>query len=158
MPLSIDHRLNDWRSVTLMVWDYAEANPFSDSGGERTEKRKVKTRRRGKTKILSPFRSGADSCQGSCPRSNREARYSYFLTVWVFMLAKKTVKNQITLPKAVASRFQDVEYFEISADDEVIMLRPLRRSRADEVRAKLAKLGVRESDVAKAVAWARKRR
>lgn len=74
------------------------------------------------------------------------------------MLAKRTVKNQITLPKAVVSRFRGVEYFEVSADDQVITLRPLRRSRADEVRAKLARLGVRESDVAGAVAWARKRR
>lgn len=72
------------------------------------------------------------------------------------MLAKRTVKNQITLPKAIASRFVGVEYFEVSADDDAIVLRPLRRSRADEVRAKLERLGVREADVAKAVAWARK--
>jgi virulence-associated protein VagC len=74
------------------------------------------------------------------------------------MLAKKTVKNQITLPKAIASRFPGVEYFEVSAQEDAIVLRPLRRSRAGEVRAKLAKLGVREEDVADAVAWARKRR
>lgn len=74
------------------------------------------------------------------------------------MLAKRTVKNQITLPKAVASRFQGVEYFEVTTDDDAIVLRPLRRSRADEVRAKLAALGVREPDVARAVVWARKRR
>jgi hypothetical protein len=72
------------------------------------------------------------------------------------MLAKRTVKNQITLPKAIASRFVGVEYFEVSADDDAIVLRPLRRSRADEVRAKLERLGVREADVAKAVVWARK--
>jgi hypothetical protein len=74
------------------------------------------------------------------------------------MLAKKTVKNQITLPKAIASRFPGVEYFEVSAQEDAIVLRPLRRSRAGEVRAKLAKLGVREEDVADAIAWARKRR
>jgi virulence-associated protein VagC len=74
------------------------------------------------------------------------------------MLAKKTVKNQVTLPKAIARHFQGVDYFEVSTDDDAIVLRPLRRSRADEVRAKLAGLGVREADVAKAVAWARKRR
>jgi hypothetical protein len=74
------------------------------------------------------------------------------------MLAKKTVKNQITLPKVIASRFPDVEYFEVSAEENAIVLRPLRRSRADEVRAKLAKLGVTEGDVIDAVAWARKRR
>jgi len=74
------------------------------------------------------------------------------------MLAKKTVKNQITLPKAIASRFPGVEYFEVSTQEDAIVLRPLRRSRAGEVRAKLAKLGVREEDVADAIVWARKRR
>lgn len=72
------------------------------------------------------------------------------------MLAKVTTKNQITLPKAVASRFQGVEYFEVSTDGESVVLRPLQKSRADEVRAKLAKLGIDERDVADAVDWARK--
>ena len=71
------------------------------------------------------------------------------------MLAKKTVKNQITLPKAVVTGFGDVEYFEVSTDGECIILRPLRRSRADEVRARLAQLGIDEGDVTAAVAWAR---
>jgi len=74
------------------------------------------------------------------------------------MLAKKTVKNQITLPKAIADRFKEVEHFDVSAEDDAIILRPLRRSRADEVRSKLAVLGVIEADVAEAVAWARKKR
>jgi hypothetical protein len=74
------------------------------------------------------------------------------------MLAKKTVKNQITLPKVIASRFPDVEYFEVSTEENAIVLRPLRQSRASEVRAKLAKLGVTEDDVIDAVAWTRKRR
>lgn len=72
------------------------------------------------------------------------------------MLAKKTVKNQITLPKAVIGRFAGVDYFEVTTDGEAIVLKPLQRSRADEVRAKLAKLGVREADVPAAVRWARK--
>ncbi len=72
------------------------------------------------------------------------------------MLAKKTVKNQITLPKAIVSRFEDVDYFDVSAEDDAIVLRPLRRSRADDVRAKLAELGLDEADVANAVTWARK--
>jgi hypothetical protein len=84
--------------------------------------------------------------------------YSYFLTWEEVMLAKRTVKNQITLPKAVVSQFQGIEYFEVEADEDAIVLRPLRRSRAAEVRTKLARLGVREADVAKAVAWARRRR
>jgi hypothetical protein len=71
------------------------------------------------------------------------------------MLAKLTVKNQLTLPKAVASQFPGVEYFEVSTDGSAISLKPLRRSRLDEVRAKLASLGITEQDVKDAIAWAR---
>jgi bifunctional DNA-binding transcriptional regulator/antitoxin component of YhaV-PrlF toxin-antitoxin module len=71
------------------------------------------------------------------------------------MLAKMTVKNQLTLPKAVVSRFGGVEYFEVSTDGSSIVLRPLQRSRADEVRERLAQLGIAEQDVAAAVDWAR---
>ena len=49
------------------------------------------------------------------------------------MLAKKTIKNQITLPKTVVSRFGNVEYFDVSTDGETIVLRPLRTSRIDEI-------------------------
>jgi len=73
------------------------------------------------------------------------------------MLAKKTVKNQITLPKAVVTRFHGVDYFDVSTDGECIILRPLQRSRAEEVRARLAQLGVDESDVSAAISWARKK-
>ncbi len=72
------------------------------------------------------------------------------------MLAKKTTKNQITLPKTVITRFAGVEYFDVSTDGECIILRPLQQSRADEVRARLAELGIDEGDVAAAVSWARK--
>jgi bifunctional DNA-binding transcriptional regulator/antitoxin component of YhaV-PrlF toxin-antitoxin module len=71
------------------------------------------------------------------------------------MLAKMTSKNQITLPKAVVKRFSGVEYFDVSTDGDSIVLQPLKRSRADEVRSHLAQLGIQESDVADAVAWAR---
>ncbi len=73
------------------------------------------------------------------------------------MLAKKTVKNQITLPKTVVTRFAGVEYFDVSTDGETIVLRPLQKSRADEVRTRLAQLGIEEEDVAAAVSWARER-
>ncbi|HWT65438.1 MAG TPA: hypothetical protein VN151_04945 [Terracidiphilus sp.] len=73
------------------------------------------------------------------------------------MLAKKTVKNQITLPKAVVERFGNVEYFAVSTDGDSIVLRPLRESRADEVRARLASLGIQDEDVRDAVEWARKK-
>jgi hypothetical protein len=72
------------------------------------------------------------------------------------MLAKKTSKNQITLPKTVVSRFHGVEYFDVSTDGECIVLRPLERSRAGEVRARLEQLGIDEQDVTAAVSWARK--
>jgi hypothetical protein len=72
------------------------------------------------------------------------------------MLAKKTSKNQITLPKAVVSRFTGVEYFDVSTDGANIILRPLRESRSSEVRAQLTKLGITEQDVANSVAWARR--
>jgi bifunctional DNA-binding transcriptional regulator/antitoxin component of YhaV-PrlF toxin-antitoxin module len=71
------------------------------------------------------------------------------------VLAKKTSKNQITLPKAVISRFGEVDYFDVSTDGESIVLRPLRQSRADEARERLAQMGVTEEDVRDAVEWAR---
>ncbi len=71
------------------------------------------------------------------------------------MLAKMTVKNQLTLPKKVIAHFAGVEYFDVSTDGASITLHPLQRSRADEVRAQLAQLGIEEQDVAAAVSWAR---
>jgi hypothetical protein len=61
----------------------------------------------------------------------------------------------LTLPKAVATRFAGVEYFDVSTDGSAITLKPLRPSRLDEVRAKLEKLGITEQDVTDAIAWAR---
>ena len=71
------------------------------------------------------------------------------------MLAKKTSKNQITLPKAVVSRFGGIDYFDVSTDGESITLRPLRQSRADEVRERLVRMGITEDDIRDAVEWAR---
>ena len=73
----------------------------------------------------------------------------------VFMLAKKTTKNQITLPKAVVAHFGGIDYFDVSTDGESIVLRPLRQSRANEVRERLATMGITEDDVRDAVEWAR---
>jgi hypothetical protein len=65
------------------------------------------------------------------------------------MLAKKkTVKNEITPPETVVSRFAGVECFDVSTDGECIILRPLQPNRADEVRARLAQIGIDEQDVA----------
>lgn len=71
------------------------------------------------------------------------------------MLAKMTVKNQITLPKAVTTKFAGVEYFDVSSDGTSITLRPLRPSRAEEVQAKLERLGITEQDLKDAIQWAR---
>ena len=73
------------------------------------------------------------------------------------MLAKMTSKNQITLPKSVVSSYQDTEYFDVTSENGRIVLTPVRITRADAVRSKLADLGLSESDVAEAVAWARRR-
>jgi hypothetical protein len=74
------------------------------------------------------------------------------------MLAKKTSKNQLTLPKAIVSRFAGVEYFDVSTDGSAIVLRPLEVSRADAVRERLGRMGIVESDVSDAVTWARRKR
>jgi len=72
------------------------------------------------------------------------------------MLAKRTVKNQITLPKAIASRFPGVEYFEVRTEGDRIILEPVKQARVREVWEKLEKLGITEDDISKAVKWARK--
>ena len=72
------------------------------------------------------------------------------------MLAKKTTKNQLTLPKEIVKQFPGVDYFDVRAEEGRILLEPLRRSRASDVRRKLAELGITESDVADAIETARK--
>ena len=71
------------------------------------------------------------------------------------MIAKLTSKNQLTLPKAVLSDFEGAEYFEVTRENGRIVLTPVRLARAGTVRSKLAELGLSETDVADAVAWAR---
>ena len=72
------------------------------------------------------------------------------------MLAKLTAKNQLTLPKAVLAAFPEAEYFDVTEENGRIVLAPVRVTRANAVRAKLADLGLTEADVAEAVAWARR--
>lgn len=73
------------------------------------------------------------------------------------MLAKLTSKNQLTLPKAVVGSFPGIDYFEVSVANGCIVLAPVQVQRAGAVRAKLAELGITESDVRQAVEWARGR-
>lgn len=72
------------------------------------------------------------------------------------MLAKKTSKNQITLPKKIADNFPGIDYFDVQADKDRIILKPLRKERSDEVREKLKSLKISDKHIADAVAWARK--
>jgi hypothetical protein len=78
------------------------------------------------------------------------------------MLTKKTSKNQLTLPKEIAGEFPDIEYFDAEVKDRKIVLTPVRMTPVDTgidgVREKMARLGVTEVDVGKAVTWARKQK
>lgn len=71
------------------------------------------------------------------------------------MLAKLTAKNQLTLPKAAVAAVDAADYFDVAAENGRIVLTPVRVNRAGAVRAKLAELGISETDVADAVAWSR---
>jgi hypothetical protein len=71
------------------------------------------------------------------------------------MLAKLTSKNQLTLPKSAVEAVAAAEYFDVEVRDGQIVLTPVRIQRGDAVRAKLAELGLAESDVTDAVRWAR---
>ncbi len=78
------------------------------------------------------------------------------------MLAKKTSKNQLTLPKEIVKEFPDAKYFDVSVKERKIVLTPVKITPADMtlegVRAKMAKLGIIEDDVNKAIKWARKKK
>lgn len=71
------------------------------------------------------------------------------------MLAKKSSKNQITLPKAIVASFEDVDYFEVSAEHGRIILKPVRTTSPGQVRSRLESLGIRETDIDKAIEYAR---
>jgi hypothetical protein len=77
------------------------------------------------------------------------------------MLAKKTVKNEVTLPKAIVQQLPDVEYFDVSVREGEVILRPVVVSAPGEVlrvvRTKIKALGLTEKDVGDAIRWARKR-
>jgi hypothetical protein len=78
------------------------------------------------------------------------------------MLAKKTAKNQITLPKSVVRQLPDVQYFDISVREGEVVLRPAVVTASGErlkaVRSKMRSLGLSEKDVEDAIRWARRRR
>jgi bifunctional DNA-binding transcriptional regulator/antitoxin component of YhaV-PrlF toxin-antitoxin module len=71
------------------------------------------------------------------------------------MLAKMTSKNQITIPRRIAKLFPAV-YFDVKAEPDRIILTPVSTTTADQIREKLAEMGIDEQDVRDAVEWARK--
>lgn len=78
------------------------------------------------------------------------------------ILAKKTAKNQVTLPKAIVEQLPEVQYFDVSLRGDEIVLRPASVTSPGErlkaVRAKIKALGLAEKDIDDAIAWARRRR
>ena len=73
------------------------------------------------------------------------------------MLAKVTGAKQLTLPDDLLTSFPGVDSFNVTEEGSRIVLTPVRVSRMDAVRKKLAELGITEEDVRDAVAWARQR-
>lgn len=74
------------------------------------------------------------------------------------MLAKRTSKNQLTLPKAIIQETGATDYYDVSAENGRIVLTPVRIQQANVVRRKLESLGITDSDVGDAIAWARDKR
>ena len=73
------------------------------------------------------------------------------------MLAKRTSKNQVTLPKAIVQRVGEADYDDVTVRDGKIVLTPVRLQQADAERENLEALGITQDDVEDAIAWARKR-
>jgi hypothetical protein len=77
------------------------------------------------------------------------------------MLTKKTVKNQITLPKSIVEQLPKTDYFEVSLRGEEILLRPVviesKGTTLERIRKKIKALGLTEKDVDAAIRWARTR-
>lgn len=76
------------------------------------------------------------------------------------MLAKRTYKNQITIPKVVMDAFPNVEYFDVERKQQTILLRPVEVRPAgtglEKIRAKVRALGLTDDDLEDAVRWARR--
>ena len=72
------------------------------------------------------------------------------------MLAKRTSKNQLTLPKAIVTATGGADYYDVSTENGRIILTPLQFQKADALRSKLAELGITQDDVKDAISWARK--
>jgi hypothetical protein len=86
--------------------------------------------------------------------------YPYCKEVMI-MLAKKTSKNQLTLPKDIVKEFPDTVYFDVRVKGRKIVLTPVTISPEvdllEEVRVKMQRLGIEENDVQEAIKWARRK-
>jgi hypothetical protein len=78
------------------------------------------------------------------------------------MLAKKTSKNQITLPKKIVTALPETDYFDVTLREGAVVLRPVAISepgtRLATVRRKIKDLGLTSKDIDDAIRWARARR
>ena len=72
------------------------------------------------------------------------------------VVAKRTIKNQLTLPKAVVEQAGIADYYDVVCDNGRIVLTPLHPGGAAAARTRLVELGISEADVAEAVIWARR--
>lgn len=78
------------------------------------------------------------------------------------MLAKKTSKNQVTLPKKILKEIPDTNYFDVSLREGAVVLRPVTvaepGTRLATIRRKIRDLGIEPKDIDRAIQWARGRR
>jgi len=78
------------------------------------------------------------------------------------MLAKKTSKNQVTLPKKILKEIPDTNYFDVSLREGAVVLRPVTVTEAGTrlatIRQKIRDLGIEPKDIDRAIQWARGRR
>lgn len=78
------------------------------------------------------------------------------------MLAKKTSKNQITLPKKIVTALPETDYFDVTLREGAVVLRPVAISepgtKLATVRRKIKDLGLTSKDIDDAIRWARARR
>ncbi|MBN2299108.1 MAG: AbrB/MazE/SpoVT family DNA-binding domain-containing protein [Deltaproteobacteria bacterium] len=78
------------------------------------------------------------------------------------MLAKKTSKNQLTLPKEIADKFPGIDMFDAEVDNNRIVLVPVKMTpisaTLESIRDKMNKLGINEADITEAINRARKKK
>ena len=71
------------------------------------------------------------------------------------MFIKLTRKNRITLPKQALDALGRPSHVRVDVEDGRLVLTPARPGGAAAIRRKLAELGIGDTDIADAVAWAR---